>query len=371
MVSRTLAAPDPAAWTAATFKSPADYTLTLTEAERQHLLETMHAIAHRGRLVPTTQLTRADFPGRALELRLRQAFEQVRSGYGFVVIRGLPRRNLTLDQFAAIVWGVNTYFGLPLSQNAEGELLSEVVDASEVDSAPRMYRSSLELRFHTNVTAMLSLACWNAAKSGGASALCSGVTVHNEIALQAPRLLESLYRGFHYHRLGEEAPRQERVTPFRIPVFAVREGQVSVRMARAGFIAGHYELGVPLSDLEIAAIDAFDASARAPGNAVTFALEPGDMVVINNYVVLHARTAFEDYAQPERKRCLLRVWLDAQNLRAVPTEFNQMVTQNGIPYQAGRHCTYDFQKLFREVAPRLLGARAAMPAARRSPRGST
>jgi hypothetical protein len=32
-----------------------------------------------------------------------------------------------------------------------------------------------------------------------------------------------------------------------------------------------------------------------------------------------------------------------------------MGTQNGIPYQGGRSCSYDFQKLFREVDPKLLG----------------
>ena len=80
------------------------------------------------------------------------------------------------------------------------------------------------------------------------------------------------------------------------------------------------------------------------------------MVVINNYIVLHARKAFVEYPEPERKRHLLRLWFDAEGFRDVPVEFNQMST-NGIPFQAGRSCTYDFQKLFREVDPKLLGFR--------------
>jgi hypothetical protein len=206
-----------------------------------------------------------------------------------------------------------------------------------------MYRSALELGLHTDPTAMLSLACWNAAKSGGESVLASGVTVHNEIARRAPQLLEALYRGFHYHRLGEEGPHQEPVTPYRIPVFALRNGKVSVRSARAGYVAGHHEMHIPISDQEIEAIDLFDEISREPGNSITFQLEPGDLVVVNNYA--------------ERKRRLIRIWLDARNLRDVPAEFNQMATQNGIPYQEGRSCSYDFQKLFREVDPKLLGVR--------------
>jgi len=106
------------------------------------------------------------------------------------------------------------------------------------------------------------------------------------------------------------------VTPFRIPVFAVRNGQVSVRYARAGFVAGHHELGIPFSDKEVEAIDLFDEIAREPGNHITFPLEAGDLNVINNYVVMHARKAFEDYDEPARKRRLLRIWLDEQSLRS-------------------------------------------------------
>jgi TfdA family taurine catabolism dioxygenase TauD len=359
---------DPAAWTAASFASAADYTITLTGTERHELLEALHRIERSGRqssrgsrLTPPTKLTVSDFPLPKLGLRLSQAFEQVRSGCGFVVIKGLPRESLSFEQFAAAVWGLNTFFGFPLSQNAQGELLSEVVDASAVEATPRMYRSALELGLHTDVTGMLSLACWNPARSGGETVLASGVTIHNEIARRAPHLLEVLYRGFHYHRLGEQGPHQEPVTPFRIPVFAVRNGQISVRSARAGFIAGHHELHIPFSAKEREAIDLFDEVAREPGNRLTFLLEAGDMVVINNYVVMHARKAFINYDEPARRRRLLRIWLDAKNLRSVPEEFNQMGAQNGIPYQQGRSCSYDFQRLFREVDASLRGPGRPMP----------
>jgi alpha-ketoglutarate-dependent taurine dioxygenase len=347
---------DPAAWTATSFASAADYTLTLTDTQRQEIVAALHNIERAGRLRSPTKLTASDFPLQELGPRLEQAFEQVRSGCGFVVIKGLPRTSLNFEQFAAAVWGLNTFFGFPISQNAQGELLSEVIDASAIEATPRMYRSALELGLHTDVTGMLSLACWNPARRGGETVLASGVTIHNEIARRAPHLLEVLYRGFHYHRLGEQGPHQEPVTPFRIPVFAVRNGQVSVRSARAGFIAGHHELRIPFSDKELEAIDLFDQIAREPGNLITFPLEAGDLVIINNYVVMHARKAFEDYDEPARKRRLLRIWLDEKSLRSVPAEFNQMGAQNGIPYQQGRTCSYDFQRLFREVDARLLGA---------------
>ncbi len=65
-------------------------------------------------------------------------------------------------------------------------MVTQVVDATKEDATPRMYRSNLELRPHNDITAMISLACWNPALTGGMSVLVSGVTVHDEIKKRAP-----------------------------------------------------------------------------------------------------------------------------------------------------------------------------------------
>jgi hypothetical protein len=44
-------------------------------------------------------------------------------------------------------------------------------------------------------------------------------------------------------------------------------------------------------------------------------LERGDMQFINNYTTLHARTEFEDFAEPERRRLMVRLWLRSFGLR--------------------------------------------------------
>jgi hypothetical protein len=240
-----------------------------------------------------------------------------------------------------------------LSQNASGDLITEVVDASAADPTPRMYRSNLELRLHSDITAMIALACWQPAKSGGLSYLASAAAIHNEILTRTPHLLESLYNGFHYHRLSEEGPDEEATTPYRTPVFTLRSGQLSCRYQRAGIAAGHKGRGVPLTDLEIEALDMFDAVAKSVHNRVEFTLGRGDMMVVNNYAVLHARTGFAQFPEPERARCLVRLWLDDAGFRDVPAEFNLM-TANGVPQQAGRECTFDFKALYAED-PRATG----------------
>jgi hypothetical protein len=335
---------DKIAWRGASFAGPQDFAVDFTQGERDELVA---AIRRLPRGQDLARLSKADVPLPTLGPRLKSAYEDVRSGRGFTLLRGLPTDGLTLEEFTAAVYTIGLYFGRTLSQNAQGEVVTQVVDATKEDATPRMYRSNLELRPHNDITAMISLACWNPALTGGMSVLVSGVTVHDEIKKRAPHLLEALYRGYHYHRLGEEGPDETPVTPYRMPVFTNRSGQISVRYQRAGLAAGHHELGKTLTPLEIEALNMFDAVAAAPENRLAFPLNRGEMVVINNYTVMHARSSFTNFPEPERKRLLVRLWLDADGFRDVPPEFNLFAT-NGIPLQEGRRCTYDFKKLYRE-----------------------
>src|SRR3989442_8620337 len=153
------------------------------------MLAALGALEKNRRLSPAYALAREDFRFGKLAAKLERAYAEVRSGRGFVVLRGLPVEELALEQFTAAVWGVGLHFGRALSQNAQGELVSAVIDATGEEATPRMYRSNLELRPHSDITAMISLACWNKSQSGGASIVVSGVTVHDTIRARPPHLL--------------------------------------------------------------------------------------------------------------------------------------------------------------------------------------
>src|SRR5262249_14709980 len=335
------------AWTASSFKDPSDYLVELTSDDRGDLLAAVASLGKVGRLAPVHALARSDFRFGDLSAKLDRAYEEVRSGKGFVVLRGLPLEGLTLEQFTACAWGVGTHFGRALSQNAQGELVTSVIDASGEDATPRMYRSNLELRPHSDITAMISLACWHKSASGGASIIVSGVTVHDEIRAGSPAVLEPLSRGYHSPRLGEGSADEEPSTPSRTPVFVNRNGQISCRYQRAGIAAGMRERGAPLEERDLEALNLFDQIASAPENRLAFFLERGDMIVINNYTVMHARTRFMNFPEPERQRRLVRLWFDAGGFRDVPREFN-LFGENGIPKQEGRRATFDFKALYRD-----------------------
>ena len=110
----------------------------------------------------------------------------------------------------------------------------------------------------------------------------------------------------------------------------------------------------------------FDEIAREPSNHVAFSLEAGDMVVINNYVVMHARKAFEDYPEPSANAVCCESGSTPTTSARCRRSSTRWVRRTAFLTRHGRSCSYDFQKLFREVDPRLLGTRRHDPPSART-----
>ena len=81
---------------------------------------------------------------------------------------------------------------------------------------------------------------------------------------------------------------------------------------RYWIVAGHDRAGQPLTAAQNRALDVLDTVMREPELHVEFGLQPGDMFFANNRWLLHNRSAFEDYAEPERRRHYVRLWLQRQ-----------------------------------------------------------
>ena len=67
-----------------------------------------------------------------------------------------------------------------------------------------------------------------------------------------------------------------------------------------------------LSDEERELLDLYEEIASSPELRLDVQFEPGDIQLLSNHVVVHARLAYEDYPEPERRRHLLRLWLSLE-----------------------------------------------------------
>jgi len=276
----------------------------------------------------------------ALDADLARLFDEIQEGRGIVIIRGIPVDGYSVDDVSAMFWALGTHFGRGVSQSARGDLLGFVRDETppgEPESA-RGYTSRRELSLHVDLGQVVGLMCVRQGRSGGESQYASGLAVYEEIRAKRPDLLPILHRGFPYHRRGEEAPGQPQITPYNIPVFSEREGRVSVFMVREIINAAYRELKRSFTPEEIDAIDTFRATARELQFETR--LEAGEASFLNNYTIMHARSEFEDWGDPDKNRLMLRLWLDVErNARPVVPEIHIYANEegrSGIDPQRGR-----------------------------------
>ncbi|MFP3416018.1 TauD/TfdA family dioxygenase, partial [Bacillus sp. SIMBA_074] len=90
--------------------------------------------------------------------------------------------------------------------------------------------------------------------------------------------------------------------------FSYYEDKLSCRYNRGYVESAQAKTGRYLSKVETEAYDLIDSLLYDENMHIDMMMEPGDMQFVNNYTVLHSRTVYEDYEEPERKRHLLRLW---------------------------------------------------------------
>ena len=267
-------------------------------------------------------LTAEDVPLPTLALRLRAISDEVLNGRGFVLIKSLPLHRWSGRQAALAFLTIGVHLGNLRMQNAQGHLLGHVRDMGRSSDDPntRIYQTRERQTHHTDSCDVVALLCLSPAKKGGLSSLVSSTTIFNEMRRRRPDLLKVLMEPIETDRRGE-IPEGSKPY-FTIPVFNYHEGLVSVIYQRQYIESARRFAGVPpLTPLQIEALDLLDQLANDPNLNLTMEFEPGDIQLVHNHTILHDRTAFEDYPEPERKRHLLRLWLAPAGARALPEVF--------------------------------------------------
>ena len=150
--------------------------------------------------------------------------------------------------------------------------------------------------------------------------MANAVAIHNHLVRERPDLAAALYEPLPYDTRGEQA--DGAAAFYSVPAFTEHAGRLFVRFIPQYILASQRHPDAPrLSATAREAIAAASALANDPDFNVYMDLQPGEMQFINNYHVLHGRTAYEDDVAHGYKRHLKRLWLATYALTERPSYF--------------------------------------------------
>ena len=313
-----------AVWLPTDFADPDEWTIDLTDEERDEIVVAAERAVDAGTTIEDVVI--ADFPLPTLGARALE-WSELLSGRGFVLLRGFPTDRLDRAAVEIAYLGLGLHLGKPVGQDAQGTLLGHVRDegVTRTDPSVRLYRTRARQDFHTDGSDLVGLLCLQRAVSGGESRIASSATVYNELLRRRPDLVEVLYSAFYWDRNDEQSEGEDPF--FTLPVYSDVNG--APRMFYIGWYirdAQRHPQVPRLTPAQIEAMDLVETIANDPEFHIEMNFQPGDVQLLNNAKILHAREAYEDADDPREQRHLLRLWLTAHHFTSVEERL-----RSGIP----------------------------------------
>ena len=289
----------------------------------EHLKEidaALRRVERRG--IPLAEMRKEDFeiPGFAEDLADMRS--ELQSGVGVQMYRGFPVRDYTKEQLRAIYWGIALNTGMPLTQSRHGDVIGDVraLGTGMHEFAGRAYTSNEELHFHCDPCDVVALFALRVAKRGGMTKMVSIVAIHNEMARTAPDLLAALYQPVVYSWRGNQRPGEP--SEYEHPVFAMVDGRFVSKYSPSYIEWGYKMRGIEMPKAVAGGLAMINRLANDPAYHLEKPFYPGDLQFANNMLMLHARTEFEDFDDPNERRHLLRLWLAVPDSPRLPASFS-------------------------------------------------
>ena len=319
----------PSVWRGTDLAQRDDWIIRIDAAALADLAGAIDAAQARGEDSRTLDIDRHALLSLAtLAGEVRMALAQ---GYGFCLLRGIAAERFSVDQLKMIFLLLGHHIGLIGPQEQGPRSIGEVMDTGPDMPKDFYYHRGGALPMHMDPVDVVGLMCVRAARQGGASGIVSAMGVHNELLRERPDLLAILYRGFHRLKRHSAADRgRGRLTDAPVPVFTDIGGAEMIctfltEAVQAGVRAGL----MTLTPDEAEAIALMERTAERADLMLPMDLQPGDVQLLNNRVILHNRFDYEDFPEKDRRRLMLRLWLTMPGWRKFPEDIPYLDVETG------------------------------------------
>ncbi len=259
---------DPSAWKASDFPSDSGWLYELSDEDRKEIEEAVRSVK--------------------------------RNGPGFFLLRGIPIENHDLETIKLMYWGIGVHLGVPVFQNTKGHLMTHVEDRGDEygDVNTRLYTTAAAANPHNDPSDVVGLLCVRKSPSGGASMIASATAIYNEILDSDPHYIELLHRGFPHDLRGEGSTHSFNETTPNLPIYSHFGGNLSCCISSKSSRTARDKQGRPLSNDESDTLKLVERLFDDPRFFITMNFQPGDAQFLNNYVILHSRTALRNGSAP-------------------------------------------------------------------------
>ncbi|KAA8646027.1 TauD/TfdA family dioxygenase [Aspergillus tanneri] len=302
-----------------------EYILQLNHSQLEEISGALHHFKSLGK--PLELLDPTTFPLPSLHYILRGVSDNIHSGTGFTLVRGIPVDRYSAEENMIIYIGLSSHVGRIRGRQDHqyNGYPADVVVAHITDMRPSSKGNGSvtlasytndEIPFHTDVGDIVSLLTLSEPAEGGESLLASGWRVYNELAKTRPDLVEALASDWPIPSSKEEGLTFYRPLIFHQDSSETTSERVLIHFSRRSLVGfGSLSRTRLLSVKQAEALDSLHFLAEK--FHISMQLRKGDMQFINNLSILHSRKGYKD--GPQHKRHLLRLWLrDPSNAWPTP-----------------------------------------------------
>ena len=246
---------------------------------------------------------------------MRRVQAALADGVRFAVVDRLPLDDIEPGEAQALYWILSSMLARPVHQKLAGTMIYPVHDTGRkatAGSGVRPDQTNMDQYFHndnsynTTPPEYVALLCVRPAKTGGVSHVISFYTVNNALLRTRPQAIPRLYQPFWYDRQKEYAP--DELDVMSAPLFSY-DGRLRARLGLFQIEGGSAMRREPLDAAALDAMAALRGVFADQSLTFDFVLERGQIQFANNRELGHRRTQFEDFAELQNKRLLLRLWL--------------------------------------------------------------
>lgn len=221
---------------------------------------------------------------------------------GSVIIKNFPINNSKKQNFKSFKNFIST-FGTLLKQNLKNEKIVKIEDqGKDWSSEVRGYKTNDYLNLHSDGGKLSALFCIKNSYKGGESVYVDSRKIFYSI--KDIKLKKKLFKGFKYHTRNESKDKSK-ITKKKFPIFFFKKKKIHCMYNRKPI---EEALKYENKHNQIKYLNKFEKYCLNKKYLNKFKLQPGDIWIVNNFIILHGRKKFFD--SKKNKRLLLRAWLN-------------------------------------------------------------